>query len=195
MVGVYVYVLSYALDATNYFNDANGNLMGGRLIAHDLDVLVSEGGGVFQRGAERLTPLLLALPVEVFSSGADEVRGGQALLVAAYVLVAVPAYALMRGLGVPGWPAVALAAAAITGPWIVFGTTMLNVTLAAPLTAAFVWAAWRTAVEPSRGREVLVIVLAALMTTARAGARPASSWRPCSPQSWAPGTRGRPASR
>jgi hypothetical protein len=95
-------------------------------------------------------------------------QAGHVLLALAYALVAVPAYALLRGLAVPRWPAAGLAVASILGPWMVFGTTMLNVTLAAPLTVLFVWAAWRAVVAPTFGAELLAIAVAGLMTTARA---------------------------
>ena len=134
VAGVVAYVLTYALDTTAFLNDEYGNVMGGRLMARDpLGSLTATSGTVFGRGPERLASIVLGLPSAVFSSGADQLRAGHVLLATAYALVALPTYALLRGLDVPRWPAVGLAVAAILGPWMVFGTTLLNNTLAPPL--------------------------------------------------------------
>ena len=161
------YVLTIALDTTAFLNDEYGTVIGGRLLARDpLEVLTSDAA-VFNRGPERLTPFLLSIPDMVLTSTPAQMRAGHVLLALAYALVAVPTFALLRGLGVPRWPAVALAVTAIVGPWIVFGVTLLNVTIAAPLTVAFAWAAWRAAVRPSIPAELLCVGLAVLMTLAR----------------------------
>ncbi|HEV2811717.1 MAG TPA: hypothetical protein VGW10_00580 [Solirubrobacteraceae bacterium] len=168
VAGLTAYVLTIALDTTAYLNDEYANVIVGRGMARDPgEILSASGGGLF-RGPERLTSVLLAIPDAVFASAPAQMRAGHVLLALAYALVAVPAYALLRGLDVPRWPAVALAVAAAAGPWLVFGTTMLNVTIAAPLTILFVWAAWRAIVRPSVPAEVLAVAIAALMTTARA---------------------------
>lgn len=163
VAGVTGYVLTFAYDASAFLNDEYGNVLLGRILAGDMGELFGE----FQRGPERLTPFVLALPNLLLGSTPDEMRGGHLVLGLCYALAAVPAFALLRGLGVPRWAAVAVAAAAILGPWMVFGTTLLNITLAAPLTAAFVWAAWRAVSEPTLAREALAIVVFGLMTTAR----------------------------
>ncbi len=169
VAGVTAYVLTYALDTTSFLNDEYGNVIGGRLMAREpLESLTATSGTVFGRGPERLASIVLAVPDAVLSGAASELRASHVLLALAYALVAVPAYALLRGLDVPRWPAVGLAVAAILGPWMVFGATLLNVTLAAPLTVAFAWTAWRAVVRPSLGAEALAVGVAALMTTARA---------------------------
>ena len=168
MAAVTTYVLSIAYDATAYLNDEYGTVMAGRGMAHDVGEVVSASAAGQFRGPERLTSVVLAIPDAVFDSTPWQMGVGHLLLVLSYALVAVPAYALMRGLDVPRWPAAGLAAAAILGPWVVFGTTMLNITLAAPLTIAFAWATWRAVVRPSLGAEALAIGVAAVMTTARA---------------------------
>jgi hypothetical protein len=168
VAAVTAYVLSIAYDATAYLNDEYGTVMAGRTMAHDAGEVVSASAAGLHRGPERLTSIVLAIPDAVMGSTPWEMGAGHLALALAYALVAVPAYALMRGLDVPRWPAAGLAAAAIAGPWMVFGTTMLNVALAAPLTILFAWAAWRAVVRPSVGAEALVVGVAALMTTARA---------------------------
>lgn len=168
VTGVVAYVLTYALDTTSFLNDEFGTVIGGRVVARDPIELFTAGSGVFARGPERLTALVLAVPDALFGTAPGEMRAGHVVLALAYALVALPAYALLRGLDVPRWPAVALAVAAILGPWVVFGTTLLNVTLAAPLTVLFVWLTWRAVVRPSVPAELLAVGAAALMTTARA---------------------------
>jgi hypothetical protein len=168
VTAVAAYVLTYALDTTSFLNDEYGTVTGGRVIARDPVELFTATGGVFARGPERLTSLALALPDALLGSTPAEMRGGHVVLALAYALVAVPAYALLRGLEVPRWPAAGLAVVAILGPWMVFGVTLLNVTLAAPLTVLFAWATWRAVVRPSVPAELLAVGAAALMTTARA---------------------------
>jgi hypothetical protein len=168
VLSVAAYVLTYALDATAYLNDEYGTVMAGRGMARDPGEILSAAGGGLSRGPERLTAVVLALPAALLESSPDELRAGHVLLALAYALTAVPAYALLRGLDVPRWPAAGLSFAAIAGPWAVFGATFLNVTLAAPLTVAFVWAAWRAVVRPSLRGELAAVGVAALMTTARA---------------------------
>ncbi|MDQ5807146.1 MAG: hypothetical protein M3320_00560, partial [Actinomycetota bacterium] len=169
VAGVAAYVLTYALEQTSFLNDEYGNVIGGRLMEREpLDSLTATSGTVFGRGPERLTSIVFALPDAVLGSTPDEFRAYHVLLAVAYALVAVPVYMLLRGLDVPRWPSVGLAVATILGPWLVFGTTLLNVTLAAPLTVLFAWAAWRAVVRPSVRAEVLALAIGALMTTARA---------------------------
>ena len=167
MAGVTAYVLTFALDTTAYLNDEYGSVIAGRGMAREPGEIVSAAGAGLFRGPERLTSVLLAVPDALLGSTPDEMKAGHVCCLA-YALTAVPAYALLRGLDVPRWPSVGLAVAAILGPWAVFGTTMLNVTLAAPLTVVFVWAAWRAVVAPTLGAEALAVLAAALMTTARA---------------------------
>jgi hypothetical protein len=168
VIGVVAYVLTYALDTTSFLNDEFGTVIGGRVVARDPIELLTADTGVFARGPERLTALVLALPDVVFGSGPAEMRAGHVVLTVAWALAALPAYALLRGLDVPRWPSAGLAVATILGPWIVFGATMLNVTLAAPLTILFVWLTWRAVVRPTVAAELLAVGAAAVMTTARA---------------------------
>ncbi|HEX8085018.1 MAG TPA: hypothetical protein VF529_12075 [Solirubrobacteraceae bacterium] len=168
LAAVVAYVLTYALDTTAFLNDEFGTVIGGRTVARDPMELLTADSGVFARGLERLTALVLAIPDAVFGAGPAEMRAGHVVLAVAYALVALPAYALLRGLGVAGWPASALAFAAVVGPWVVFGATLLNVTLAAPLTVLFVWLTWRAVVRPSVAAEALAVGAAGAMTTARA---------------------------
>jgi hypothetical protein len=161
------YVLTLALDSTAYLNDEYGTVIAGRGMARDpSEIFTAEAAGLF-RGVERLTSVVLAAPDALFSSGADQLRAGHVVLALAWALTAVPAYALLRGLEVPRWPAVGVAVCTILGPWIVFGTTFLNVTLAVPLTLVFVWASWRALVRPSLRAELVAIAALALMTIAR----------------------------
>ena len=166
---VSAYVLTVALD-TNKFTSVDELLVleGGRLLADDFWFWITDTS-FFVRGPERLTSVIIALPSALFDTTPDQLRGAHVLLTLVYFLAAFPLYGLMRGVGVSRGPAALGAAAAVVGPWVLYGATMLNVTTGFPLTAAFAWAAWRAASRPSVLGDVLVIAAAAANTLARTG--------------------------
>src|SRR3712207_127000 len=145
-----VFALRIAFRATAFTNDEYGMVIAGRLAARDpFDALTSSVPPYFSRGPERLMAFVQAVPDALLTSTPAELRSIHVVLALAYFATAFPAYALLRGLGAGPWTAVGFGLAAVTGPWIIFGTSLLNVTIAAPLTALFAYLAWRTAVQPS----------------------------------------------
>ncbi|MDP9345679.1 MAG: hypothetical protein M3P44_08135 [Actinomycetota bacterium] len=168
---VATYVGYYAVQMHRFDNDEQFAVTGGRIFERDFVQGLTDKI-IFNRGPERLTSLVMWVPNTLFSSTPDQMRGAHLLLGTAFCLAAIPAYALGRGMGLARRPSLAVAAMTLLTPWLILGTTFLNVTLALPLTAAFVWACWRTAVRPSALGDVLVLVLALLNITARAAHAP-----------------------
>ncbi|MDQ4126229.1 MAG: hypothetical protein M3134_11625, partial [Actinomycetota bacterium] len=124
------------------------------------------------RGPERLMALLLAGPLTATESTADMFRAAHVMTAVLYAAAAVPAYGLARMLALERWQAALVAATAVVSPWLIFGTTLLNVTVAFPLTTALVWAVVRAVTRPSPGNDVLVLLVAALGAMARTGNLP-----------------------
>ncbi len=120
------------------------------------------------RGPERLMSLVLALPNRLFEGDtAAMFRAAHVMAAVIYALAALPAYALARMLGLERWQAALVAALTTVTPWLIFATTLLNVTVAYPLTTALVWAVVRAVTRPSPGNDLLVLVIGALGATAR----------------------------
>jgi hypothetical protein len=124
------------------------------------------------RGPERLMALLLYVPHSLFGDTADMFRAAHVLAGLLCLLAALPAYALARMLALERWQAALVAALAVATPWLLFGTTLLNVTIAYPLTTALVWAVVRAVTRPSPWNDLLVLAVAALGATARTGNLP-----------------------
>jgi hypothetical protein len=112
--------------------------------------------GVYQRGPQRLTVLLLAVMQWVFDAptGLQVARIVQAVL---FVSVAIPAYVLGRSVGLSRTQAVLPAGLSVVIPWSVVGTTFLTENLAYPIAAWAMLTFWRTAVQPSRGADALAL--------------------------------------
>ena len=167
LLAVLVWITGYAWGNAKFTTlDELWAVQGGRLMERDFFGLLTDTGH-FNRGPERLASMIMAASFSVFDNAPDDLRGARLLISAAWLLAAIPLYALARGLGLLRWPAVLVAAIGVVGPWIVFPTTMLNTALAFPLTVAFAWSVWRAAVRPSVLGDVLVIVFAVLNTLAR----------------------------
>lgn len=124
------------------------------------------------RGPERLMALILWVPYTLFDATPTMFRAAHVTTGALYLLAALPAYALARLLRLERWQAGLVAALAVVTPWLLYGTTLLNVTVAYPLTTALVWAVVRAVTRPAVGNDVLVLVIAALGATARTGSLP-----------------------
>ncbi len=146
-------------------------LFGARQLEHDfLGTLLA--ASPLARGPERLTSVVLALPDQIFAQTSNQLRADHVLLAVLYATAAIPVEALARGLGLRRRQSLLIAALAVVGPWMVFGTSILNTTLGYPLTMAFVWALWRTCLRPGVLADGLVLVVGALNATARAGHLP-----------------------
>jgi hypothetical protein len=156
------------------------------LAAHDLqpDEFDTVGGGrkfdgaFFQtlfaisplgRGPERLPALVFALPSAVFKDTATVFRAAHVLFGLLYLSAAVPVYALARGLGLQRSQAILPAAAAILTPWMLYGGTLLNTTLAYPTAMALAWATWNAAIRPGWRGDALVLLFGLIGAMAREG--------------------------
>lgn len=172
VLAVGAYMAAYGLRSNTLQPDEfYYGLFGARLLEHDfLGTLLA--ASPVARGPERLTSVVLALPDQIFGQTANQLRADHVLLALIYASAAIPVEALARGLGLKRSQALVVAALAVVGPWMVFGMTILNVTLGYPLTMAFVWALWRTCVRPSVFADGLLLVVAVLNATARAGHLP-----------------------
>ncbi len=121
------------------------------------------------RGPERLCAVVFALPTALFNDTAVVFRSAHVLFGLLYLSAALPIYALARGLGLERWQAIFPAAAAMLTPWLLFGATMLNVTLAYPAAMALAWASWRSMVSPSLRTDAVLLAIVVLGAMAREG--------------------------
>ena len=125
-----------------------------------------------RRGPERLMALLVSVPYALFDDTPTMLRAAHVVGSLLWMLAALPAYALARLLRLERWQALMVAALTVVTPWLIFGTTVLNVTAAFPLTAALLWATVRAVTRPSVGNDVLVLAIAVLGAAARTGNLP-----------------------
>lgn len=119
------------------------------------------------RGPERLSALAYAGPNALFNNTATVFRASHVLFGLLYISAALPVYAMARGMGLARWQAIFPAAAAILTPWLLFGGTLLNITLAYPTAMGLAWATWRAMSWPGWRTDVLVLVFAVAATMAR----------------------------
>ena len=124
------------------------------------------------RGPERLMALLVSVPYALFDDTATMFRAAHALTALAWILAALPAYGLARLLRLGRRQALMVAVLTLVTPWLIYGTTLLNVTAAFPLTTALVWATVRAVTRPSVGNDLLVLAIAAAGAAARTGNLP-----------------------
>jgi hypothetical protein len=144
------------------FDTVSGGRNFGRAFFHTLFAISPVG-----RGPERLSALVFAAPNAIFNNTPTVFRASHVLFGLLYLSAAVPVYALARGLGLARWQAIFPAAAAILTPWMLFGGTMLNVTLAYPTAMALAWATWNTMVRPGWRADALVLLFCVLGAMAR----------------------------
>ena len=165
------YVQQIGWQTSTFTNDELYGLVGGRFLERDFFGFITDRG-YFNRGPERLVSLLQVPPNALFASVGDELRAIHVLLAVMYFSTVAPAYLLARGVGLDRWPAVLASALVILTPWIVFGGTLLNVTLGLPATTLFAYLAWRAAMRPSLAGDALVLAAALLNTLTRTGHAP-----------------------
>jgi hypothetical protein len=148
------------------FYDEKFSVEGARFLQEDLGHLL-DPKGYAGRGIERLMAVLLLPVVALIPATADQFVVGHVLVALVYGLLAVPVYALARGLELsPRW-ALAAAAMAVFVPWAVFGTIFVNTALAATTAMAALWAMWRATVFPSVRADGLAVALLGLTGLAR----------------------------
>jgi hypothetical protein len=157
----------YALRVATFQLDENLYIHEARLVATHFPSALWQSG-IFQRGLQRLDPILLAIPFAFMRGpGAYEVdRVIQCLL---FTSTAVPAFLLARGARLKRFSCHLAALLAIVVPWAVVSTSFLSECAAYPAYAWSLYAVWLTIARPSRRHEalaVLAIVLAALSRTA-----------------------------
>jgi hypothetical protein len=161
-----VFILRYGLSAHELQLDEFDTVAAGRRL----------DGAFFQtlfavspvgRGPERLAALVYALPSALFDNTATVFRASHILFGLIYMSAALPVYALARGLGLERWQAALPTVAAILTPWMLFGGTLLNVTVAYPTAMALAWATWRTMVRPSWRADSLLVLFALAGAMAR----------------------------
>jgi hypothetical protein len=121
----------------------------------------------WSRGPERLVGLVFALPNALFSSTPTVYRVAHVLFTLIYLSACLPVYLLARNLRLQRGQAVFPAAAAILTPWMLFGGTMLNVTLGYATAMWLAFATWRATVQPGWRGDALVLLCLVVATLAR----------------------------
>jgi hypothetical protein len=151
--GMVFYDEKYAFEGARFLDANPGEL----LSAH----------GYAGRGLERLTSLLLLPIVALIPKTADQFVAGHWLWGLCWALLALPSYALARGLELRRRWALAAAAMTVFVPWAVFGTIFINAAPATATAVAALWAMWRASVWPSPRADALAVALLVLAGTAR----------------------------
>jgi hypothetical protein len=113
-----------------------------------------------------LAPLLTA-PAWLVSDVGTAYRLVQAVQALAMSSVAVPVFLLGRYLRLPSWASVAAAALALAVPDFLYASYVVSEPFAYPLTVGAVAAGVAALAEPTRKRQALFLVLAALAAAAR----------------------------
>ncbi|MBV8080089.1 MAG: glycosyltransferase family 39 protein [Actinobacteria bacterium] len=122
--------------------------------------------GIDIRSYSQLYPLVIA-PVFAHGLVPRDLRDAHILGAFFMTSACVPAYLLARRATGQRWAALVVAAAAVVGPWMVYGTTLLTEVVAYPV---FVWAVYalaRTLAEPSPRNDLATVLLVALAYLAR----------------------------
>lgn len=165
------YVQRLGWSTGTFSNDEAWGVIGGRLLEADFWRYVTDTGH-FNRGPERIVSLLQVPANALFESTPDQFRGMHVILAVAYFSTVFPAYALTRMLGLGRWPSVLVAALVVVNPWLLFGATLLTVTVGLPAMTLFAWATCRAALRPSLVNDALLLAAAAINTLARTGHAP-----------------------
>lgn len=167
VVLLFAYLLFWGVNTHSFQNDEDQYLYLARYTNDHLPGVLWSFD-VYQRGLQRLEIFLLAIPSALLPSPASIVAG-RALNTAAFVSTALPAYLLGRGMGLsPRWAALP-SVLSIAVPWAVVTTALLTENVAYPAAIWALWAIWRTAVDPSPGRDALALVLLGVCGLARTG--------------------------
>ncbi|HEY8303183.1 MAG TPA: hypothetical protein VIG42_01215 [Solirubrobacteraceae bacterium] len=148
--------------------DETLNVIGGRYIDHHFpQALIEANGGVFPRGPERLSALLLAAGNLLSGRTATQLEAAHVALAAAYAAAAIPTYAIARLVGLGRWWAAGAGALAVCTPLLLFGATLLNTSLALLTAAVAFWAYLGCLLKPRWQADALAILATGLMATAR----------------------------
>jgi hypothetical protein len=148
--------------------DETLNVVGGRYIDHHFpQALFQPDGGVFQRGPERLSALLLATSNLLSRHTATQIEIAHIVFAIAYAAAAIPTYAMARLLGLGRWWAAAAGALVVCTPLLLFGATLLNTSLSLLTASIALWAYLRCLVAPGWRTDALAVLATGLMATAR----------------------------
>lgn len=109
------------------------------------------------RGPERVLFYLFAAVNALTADVAAAFRGYHLVIAGLTATAAVLVHLLARWLGCGRVASLLIAFASVLGPWIVFGTALLNGSIAGAALVAMGLAACRAADAPSAGRDVLVL--------------------------------------
>jgi hypothetical protein len=124
--------------------------------------------GIYTRGLQRLDPVLLSAPF-FFMRGPGAFQIDHVLQCLLFASTALPVFLLARKASLPRPESHLVAALAIVVPWAVVSSSFLSESLAYPVFAWTLYAAWLIACEPSPRHEVLglaAIVVAVFSRTA-----------------------------
>lgn len=148
--------------------DETLNVVAGRYIDHHFpQALIEANGGVFPRGPERLSALLLAAGNLLSERTATQLETAHVVLAVAYAAAAIPTYAIARLAGLGRWWAAGAGALAVCTPLLLFGATLLNTSLSLLTAAVAFWAYLRCLLKPCWHTDALAILATGLMATAR----------------------------
>jgi hypothetical protein len=125
--------------------------------------------GTTSRGLERLPGWIFGFANAVTSSSASAFWLARVLWAASFAAAAPIAYVWARRFAVPRGLALACAAMAVWCPWLVFGTSFLDVVPAWPLTTLALFAMWHALVRPSMRADLLAVLAVLATALARVG--------------------------
>jgi hypothetical protein len=147
--------------------DETLNVVGGRYIYQHFPGALTQSVGVFTRGPERLTALLLAGGDDLSAHTGTQMVAAHVLVATAYAAAALPTYAIARLVGLGRWWAAGAGALAVGTPLLLFGVTLLNTSLSLLTTAIASWVYFWCLLRPRWYADALCILVTGLMATAR----------------------------
>ena len=154
---VAIHVTVFALDESLYQQSAlhyASNLP--TSLFHDIDA----------RATDRLYSLILSIAYRL-TGGPAAVRIDHAISVVMFVSAAVPIYLMARTVLGARWPAVAAALLSIATPWLTLTSALFTENLAYPLFWWLLLAVGAALWQPSRWRDLLVLVVMGLLVGTR----------------------------
>lgn len=157
----------YAVRIGNFQNDEEHYLQLARYVTEHFPGALWQGG-IFTRGSQRLDQLILAAPFALMRGpGVFEVA--HAIQSVLFASTALPVLLLARRAGLGRAAGLFAAALALVVPWSIVSTSFLTESLAYPMYAWTLYAAWLTTTRPSVRNDalaLLALVVAALSRTA-----------------------------
>jgi hypothetical protein len=165
-------IARYGLDYHLRQNDELNAIIGSRFLQLDFPEHLWSRTGYGDRGPERLTAWYIALTDQLAATTAGDFQVGHVAMALAWAAIALPVYALARGIGLRPWPALVPAAMCAAGAWAIFGITFLNTSLGLLTASVQLYVLWRVTVRPSVRWELAVLGVFGLAVAARVGHAP-----------------------